>query len=125
MPGLIEKAKNDWQRFTSDPSGAGIAITFEAPTTQIAEITGLATKHHIGLDTEGNPINTKNAHVSVSEQLLVDEGYPVRNGDGEVSMINHKVTYKDSTGVSKDYKIQETFPDETVGIITCILGDHE
>jgi len=124
MPGLIEKAKNDWQRFTSDPSGAGVDITFEAPTAEIAEITGLATKHHIGLDTEGNPINTKNVHVSVSEQLLVDEGYPVRVND-EVSILNHIVSYKDSTGITKVYTIRETFPDETIGVITCILDDFE
>ena len=124
MSGLIEKAKNDWQRFTSDPSGAGVELTFEAPTAEIAVITGLATKHHIGLDTEGNPINTKNVHVSVSEQLLVDEGYPVRV-DGEVSMLNHKISYKDSTGILKFYTIRETFPDETIGVITCILDDFE
>ena len=121
---LRDRAKTDVQRFTSDPDGFGTTISFEAPTTETADIVGLATKHHISIDTEGNPINTKNAHVSVSEQLLVDAGYPVRVF-GEVSMEQHKVSWVDSTGVSKDYVVEQHFPDETVGLIVFILGDSE
>ena len=128
MPSLVEQAKSDWQRFSSDStSGFGTSITFTAPAPggEVAVVTGLATKHHISIDTEGNPANSKNVHVSVSEQLLVDAAYPIRNGDGEVAMIDHEVSFVDSTGASKKYSVQETFPDETVGMITCILGDHE
>ena len=125
MPGLIEQAKKDWQRFTSDPDAFGIPITFTAPTTEVANIIGLATKHHINIDTDGNVVNTKNAHISISEQLLVDALYPVRAGGDEVTLIDHRVSYADSTGTVKEYIIKETFPDETVGMITCILNDFE
>ena len=124
MSGLIEQAKGDWQRFSSDPKTWGIAITLTAPTAEVANIVGIATKHHIGVDTDGNPINTKNAHITISEQLLVDAGYPVR-ANNEVSILQHRVSYKDSTGITKEYVIEETFPDETVGMITCILNDFE
>ena len=124
MPGLIEQAKGDWQRFSSDLNGWGVDITLTAPTAEVANITGLATKHHIGVDTDGNAINTKNAHITISEQLLVDAGYPVRVNN-EVAIINHRVSYKDSTGIAKEYVIEETFPDETIGVITCILNDFE
>ena len=125
MPGLIEQAKGDWQRFSSDPKTWGIAITLTAPSAEVANIAGLATKHHIGVDSDGNAINTKNAHITISEQLLVDAGYPVRDSDNEVAIINHRVSYKDSTGVAKEYVIEETSPDETIGMITCILNDFE
>ena len=124
MPGLIEQAKGDWQRFSSDLKTWGTAITLTAPTAEVANIAGIATNHHIGVDTDGNPINTKNAHITISEQLLIDAGYPVRMNN-EVSLIEHRVSYKDSTGVTKEYVIEETFPDETIGMITCILNDFE
>lgn len=125
MSGLIEQARKDWQRFTSDPDTWGISITFTAPTAEVAVVNGLGTNHHIDVDTDGNLINSKNSHVSVSEQLLVDEAYPVRDGDGEVAMVQHRVKFKDSTGVEKEYVIEETLPDETVGMIVCILNDFE
>lgn len=120
---LIDLCKSNWQRFTSDTNGFGVAITITSPLNDVVELVGLATKHHIGIDTDGNLVNTKNAHVSFAEKLLTDAAYPVRNASGEVNLKGHKISYIDSTGNSKNYVIREWFPDETVGMITCILGD--
>lgn len=125
MPGLIDQATSDWRRFSSDLDGFATTITFTAPTAEIAIVAGLAMKHHISIDSEGNPINSKNAHISVSEKLLTDVAYPTRNTAGEVDLLNHKVEYVDSTGISKEYSVQQNFPDETIGMITCILQDFE
>jgi hypothetical protein len=38
--------------------------------------------------------------------------------------LNHLVNVKDSTGNLRNYVIMENFPDETLGMITCILGDY-
>ena len=123
--GLIQQATDDWLRFSSDEDLFGTSIDFEAPTSEIATVVGIASKHNIGIDTDGNLINTKNAHISVSEKLLTDKGYPVRNPAGEVDIRGHRVDYVDSTGLSKKYKIQQSFPDETIGMIVCILEDFE
>jgi len=127
---LAERAKSDWQRLTT-VGGFEEDITFKTPDSfsgPAVEVTvqGLATKHHLDVDTDGNAVSSKNVHVSVSEQVLVDAGYPIRDSEpiSEVSMINHKVGYADSTGVLKEYVILQSFPDETVGIITFILGDY-
>lgn len=120
---LIDLCKRNWQRFTSDANGFGVAITITSLQNDVVELVGLATKHHIGIDTDGNLVNTKNAHVSFAEKLLTDANYPVRDASGEVNLKGHKIAYKDSTGNSKNYIIREWFPDETVGMITCILGD--
>lgn len=123
---LIGRAKNDWQRFTSNPSEWGVSISIETPAhTNITEITGLATKHHIGIDSDGNLVNAKNAHISFSEQLLTDVAYPVRDASGEVNLEGHVVKWADSTGLVKNYVIREFHQDETVGVIVCILGDYE
>lgn len=122
--GLIAQAKADWQAITSNTDEWGVSMTLLAPTSETATIKGLHTKHHLGIDTEGRPVNTKNAHVSFSEKLLTDAGYPVRNAAGEVYLKDHRVTVKDSTGNDAIYVIRQWFPDETIGVIVCILDDY-
>lgn len=119
--GLIDRAKSDIKDITSNPDEFGVSITFTAPTGEIATINGLHSKHHMSINTEGIMINSKNAHISFSEELLTAKNYPFRK-DGEVKLNDHKISVKDSTGISKNYVIREGFPDETVGLITCILG---
>ncbi len=121
---LVDQAKKDWQQITTDNvNGFGTPITLTAPDTTTLDIVGLATKHHIGIDDDGNVVNTKNAHISFSEKQLIDGGYPTRDADGEVSLFGHKATWIDSTGTTITYVIREFFPDETIGVILCILGD--
>jgi hypothetical protein len=69
-------------------------------------------------------VNTKNAHIAISEKFLSDASYPYRNLSGEVSLKNHRIAVADSTGLVKNYVIREIFPDETIGLIVCILGDR-
>jgi hypothetical protein len=122
---LINKAKEDWQRFTSDTDAFGVAIKLAKPDESAeVDLSGLATKHHIGFDTDGNLVNTKNAHISFAEALL-PEDFVIRNEAGEVYLDRYLVSFVDSTGVEKKYVIREWFPDETVGMITCILGTFE
>lgn len=97
-----------------------------APGGEWIKVSGLHTKHHLGLDAELQKwVNTKNAHISVSEKFLVDGGYPVRNSEGDVDFQYHKVLVKDSTDNIVLYNIDQWFPNETVGLITCILGTNE
>lgn len=124
--GLIDQIKADIEQITSDQNEFGVQQEWIAPTGETATITGLFTKHHLAIDPEtGKQINVKNAHCSFSEKFLVDAGYPVRNSDNEVSLKNHLVRILDSTGILWTYKIQEWFPDRTIGLIVCILGDYE
>ena len=87
--------------------------------------TGFSSKHHINFDADGNSINSKNAHICISETELVSLGYPVRNANNEVDLYLHRVSVSDSSGLTKEYVINEIFPDETLGLITCILGDFK
>lgn len=123
--GLIDNAKEDIENITSDLDGFAVEMKLTAPTGQIVDITGLHTKIHLGVNTEGEAVNSKKAHVSFSEKFLTDANYPVRNSSGEVSIIKHLVDVKDSTGEIKNYRIQEAYPDETIGLIVCILEDYE
>lgn len=119
---LIDKAKADIKRITSNSKEFARSMTFTAPTDETITTKGLHSKHYIGIDSEGNPVNAKTAYVSVSEENLA--GYPVRNADGEVDLKGHRVSVVDSTGTTKEYYINEFFPDETIGLIVCILQDY-
>lgn len=122
--GLVEQAQKDFKSITGDQTAFGVLLAFTAPTGETAEVTGLHTKHHLGFDTEGKPVNSKTAYIAVSEELLTEADYPVRNAAGEVHLQKHLVDVKDSTGEEKKYIIQQWFPDETIGAITLVLGEY-
>lgn len=120
---LLKKARRDARRFMKGGFSEPIGLITPDGATR-ADTFGLASKHFINFDTDGLPVNSKNAHICLDESDLVEKGYSARNLTGEISLINHKIEVKDSTGVIKNYVIQETFPDETLGLIVCILGDY-
>ena len=88
-------------------------------------ITGWAVKHHISFDSDGNQVNSKNARATIDEDVLVANGYPVRNANKEIALVRHLVSFKDSSGEVKNYVVRESFPDETLGMICLILGDYK
>ena len=89
------------------------------------ETTGFVSKHWNNFDSDGLPINSKNAHICIDEDDLVSKSYPVRNQKNEVHLKNHRVSVKDSSGILKRYLIKEWYPDETLGLIVCILSDYD
>lgn len=125
---ILELAREQVKRIiTDDVTGFASSITLTAPNSETVTIKGMHTKHHMGVDTDGNEVNTKNAHITFYESSVIDSNalYPVRDNKGEVFLYRHKVDVSDSTGIVKNYVIREWFPDETLGHITCILGDFE
>tara|TARA_R110000751_G_scaffold152219_1_gene257347 strand:+ start:135 stop:512 length:378 start_codon:yes stop_codon:yes gene_type:complete len=124
--GLLELGRKDWRKHITDSSGAGVDLAFVSPDDlQTANIRGLAMAHHLSFDADGNPVNSKNTHITFAESDLVAAGYTVRNTKEIVALYQHKISYADSTGVVKNYVVTQAFPDETVGIITCILNNYE
>lgn len=123
---LDDRAKADWQTITTDKNGWGNDITLtHSDGVQTIVVTGITSKHHIGIDTDGNLMNVKNAHISFSEQLVIDGSFPIRNTEGNVYMENYRATFKDSKGDDITYVIREWFPDEKLGVILCLLGDYK
>jgi len=120
---LFDLVKRD-SRFFVTKGGFQEDITITNITGDITlNITGFATKHHIGIDLDGNTVNTKNVHVCISELDLVASDYPTRNERQEIDLFKHRISFKDSSGIVKNYVVKEVFPDETNGLIVLILGD--
>jgi hypothetical protein len=123
---MLTQAEADWNRYSGDAAnGFAQNITFTDPSGLTVTITGLATKHHLGFDTDGNMVNSQKASVAVSEQRLTAAGYTVRNSNNEVALIGHKVDTKDNTGILKNFIVVQNIPDETVGMIVCFLKQYE
>ncbi len=120
--GLTDQAIRDAKTITSNLNDFGVMITLTSPSGPSLVINGLHTKHHLAVDTEGNIVNSKKASLSFSESLLISP-YPCRNNFQEVDLKNHLASVKDSTGIIKNYLIQQWFPDEAIGLIVCVLED--
>lgn len=123
---LIAQAKKDIELINSDLSGFGVEQIWKHPVGSVVRtIVGRHVKHHLNYDEFGKLINTKKASASFSEKAMIDAGYSIRNAIGEVSLKNHLVDIKDSTGTLYKYKVNEWFPDETIGMIVAILESYE
>lgn len=123
--GLLDIARADIKMITQSLSGFGEVITLTNLSSTSIIIEGLHSKHHLGVDTDGNRVNAKNAHISFSENSVIEKGLSIRNCSGEVNLKGWRVSVKDSTGIDKLYVIREWFPSETTGLIVCILEDFE
>lgn len=121
---ILQRARLDAKRYVTS-GGFEETMTLTPVVGLPLTFTGYATKHWISLDSNGLPVNGKNAHVCVDESILIANNYPYRNAKGEVMLKRHKVDVQDSTGIVKNYVVDEQYPDETLGLIVLILGDYK
>lgn len=126
---MMDIARRDARTFVTSKSGgfAVDAVLIDANGVE-ASIQLIHTKHHLTYDEDrATMVNMKNAHICFSEADLnsIAPTYQLRNADKEVFMKGHKVRVKDSTGVEFTYVMNEWYPDETLGLIVCIIGDFE
>lgn len=128
LPSLFEIIKRD-AKFIVNKGGYQIDIQLTTNDgTKSVNIQGWAVKVSGAFDTDGSQVNTKNVHVTIDEQVLIDSGYPVRTFNKkieEVDFEDHIVCFKDSSGKEKSYVVIQTVPDENLGLITLWLGDYK
>ncbi len=119
---LLDTARMDANNIVQGEFSSPCTITNPQRTVS-ASLPALSTKHHITINPDtGQPVNAKNAHICLSETKLNELGYATRV-NGEISLIGHFIEVPDSTGIVKKYKISESWPNETLGLIVCILQD--
>lgn len=115
---IFEKARIDSKRYSQE-----VSLTFYKVVGTEYTAKGIATRHHLGVDPDtGLTVNSRNVHCTISETLLTAQGYVTRNSKGEVDLVNSFVKYADATGVVRTYKVNEVLPDDSLGLIVCILG---
>ena len=121
---LMQLAKRD-SRHIVTKGGFEVEITLSTRQDDLTiSLTGFATKHWNSFDSDGLPINAKNVHICVSETDLNELNFPCRTSKGEINLLKCKVSFVDSSGISKKYVVEENMPDETLGLIVLILKDY-
>lgn len=98
-------------------------ISISTPDGSVVLATkAIHTEHHLSFDTEGQKVNSKNAHILVCEDDLKDANYPYRNSTTNVHLLGHKITVNSDMGI-KHFVVSENYPSETFGMIVLILQD--
>ena len=116
--GIMELVKRDTANIVGNLEGFGVSMVFTNGTVT-KTLTGTTSSHFLKVDPDtGQAMRGRNVHVTVSMTALTDAAYPFRNGNNEVALVGHRVTVEGVTLI-----IREVWPDETFGIIVCILGD--
>jgi hypothetical protein len=122
MGRVLTLARGDARRILSE-MGFETEVTL-ANGEKSVKVNALVPVHHLTFDTEGQMVNSKSAHVTVSEESLDEAGFSPRNDKGEVYMRGVLATFADSSGEEKTYTVKENHADESLGIIVLILGKY-
>lgn len=120
----IDRAIRDARQIVTK-GGFNVAITLTLPNVvDPVVVQGLASRHHIEFDENGYPINASNSHLLLSENDLTSLGLTVRNAKGNVALEGWLASWVDGTGTARTYKIVQTKPSETLGLIICTVGKY-
>lgn len=112
---------------TNGATGFAVPVIFSVSsgsTVLSRTVNALAIKHHFQIGDTG-PVSAKTSRVTVSELALVESGYPVRDTNNEVKLINHKVTWTDVSGVQATYVVRKQYPNDMLGKIVLELGEYK
>ena len=119
-----ERAKQDLNRFLNAEFSELITISTPSKSFSV-QINALVSKHKITISpSNGLPVNSDNIHCSFIEQNLIDLEFPVRNAKNEVNLLKHIISFVDSNEILGEYVINETWPDNKLGIIVCMLARY-
>lgn len=120
----LERARTDAIRFLEGDFSMEVTLYPPGRATSYT-INGLTSKHHIKIDPNtGLVVNSENAHISFSEKTLIDLGIVTRDSNNKVTLKGWFVKIDETNYLVGDYKIIENWPDQTLGLIICILSVH-
>lgn len=123
---IIQRARMDTQKYIEGSFSVELTISpkdINGDPLPDVVVQGLATRHRQTFDPEnGLPMVGLNAHCSFSEKTLIDLGLTTRSTNNNIIVKKWKVKWTDDIG-EVQYIIEEPMPDETLGIIRCMLGE--
>lgn len=124
---LLDIARRDAKFITTSTEGGfAVEAVLIDQNGVSATINGLHKKTWLNYDNDrATMVDMKLGHFDFAESVLTEAAptYSIRNSDGEVHMFNHRVTLPDARGTQITYLIKEWYPDETLGLIVCMLAD--
>ena len=123
---ITGQARKDLDFFLSNTNDFGETVTLETPDgLTTLEISGFPTKHRNGYDAEGVPANVAQISVAIPEQKLIDNAYPYKNADDQITFDKHKISIPEASGLIIKYMCSQWYPDRELGCIVIFLQDYE
>lgn len=120
----LERARADVIKYIEGDFGKEVVLYTPDKLTNYT-VTGLASKHHLGIDPNtGISVNSENIHISFSEKTLNDLGITTRDLKNKITLLGWFVKITETNYMNGGYKIVQNWPDETLGLIICILTVH-
>lgn len=117
---ILNLARSHARRFTNN-GGFEVAAMLSSPSfTTPLELQVLYSRHHLAYNTDGQAVDDAQVSVSIAEADLLAGNYPYQS-NGDIMLRDHKIVLSDTTG-EKTYIIDRAFPDQTLGLILCILS---
>lgn len=122
---LLNRARRDSRKFLTKGGFQSDFILESIDGLYKVELSGFHTLHFLGFDEDGRLTNSKNAHISFSEAEAKEKGYFIRNSRNQVDLKGQKISVEIPEVKLTQYVIKEAYPDNTLGLVVCILGDYE
>jgi len=117
-----ELAQRDAQNYNSKGSDSLTAV-LNNKIGLVAEVGGRASSHNQGYDSQdGAPVNQPQMNITFSMTELTEKGFIFRDSRQQVDINGWLVEWID-LGKTINGTIEETKPDETLGLIVCFV--HE
>lgn len=121
---LRETAIADLRAITENCADFGWPIKVTNPAGEFVEIHGLSTDIGLTIDPEtGVAVVGRKASVAIARGTLEDIGMPI--GVASSSQKPWLVSFMDDQCVEHNYKVSETMPDRTLGVVVCILEAYK
>lgn len=126
MPGLIDIAEADLAVTLEDPVfGFGQAITVTDPDGNTANLTGFSGDIAQVIDPDtGTAVSGRLAHVDLRISSLTAAGLGLPIGVVKRTDKPWIIDFDDIQGAPYKFKVQQSNPDRTSGVIACILETY-
>lgn len=121
MANVRGMATRDWRRFSVSGFNLDITLSAPSPSTENATIKGIGANISGHFETDGQDVIGPYIKITFSEAelLAANANYPVRDSQGFVDLFRHRVQFLDSNNTMQNYRVRNTLPDNTVGVIIC------
>lgn len=120
---LLEQAAADLVLITRDEAaGFGVRAFVTDPDEWEGEIVGLTADIGLTLDMDsGQQVATRQASISFALIEFEQRGMALPQGVQDTSRKPWTVRFPDASGKSHTFKIVETMPDRSAGLVVCML----
>lgn len=125
--GLRDLAEQDLGGILEDAdSGFGWPITLTNPAGLTAPLVGFSDDISQAVDPDtGLIVSSRMASVALRLSSLYAAGFAMPRGVTSRDSLPWVVTFDDINGVPYTFKIRETAPDRTLGLVVCMLENYK